>query len=151
MQSRKHTTLPSRGLWTKAGRQIASGAKAVRLRGSKRLPACPLSGRIVHPRTLGSLQQCCRVALRGPRPRNVALRGRARPARRRAAAWPGSRPPAQTRVASTSRTVSVRRFAERILWKICRVAGSVRFDARELHHFGGLFGFVGEELTEVGR
>ena len=32
-----------------------------------------------------------------------------------------------------------------------RVAGSVRFDARELHHFGGLFGFVGEELTEVGR
>src|SRR5215472_16124467 len=31
------------------------------------------------------------------------------------------------------------------------IAGSIRFDARELHHFGRLFGFVGEELTEVGR
>src|SRR6516225_4194238 len=30
------------------------------------------------------------------------------------------------------------------------IAGSIRFDARELHHFGRLFGFVGEELTEVG-
>jgi len=28
-------------------------------------------------------------------------------------------------------------FAERILWKICRGCGSIRFDARELHqpHF----------------
>src|SRR5262245_21357471 len=31
------------------------------------------------------------------------------------------------------------------------IAGSIRFNARELHHFGRLFGFVGEELTEVGR
>src|SRR5262249_14741142 len=44
-------------------RQIASGSKTVRLRGSKCFPVCLQSGRIVHPRTLASLQRCCRVAL----------------------------------------------------------------------------------------
>src|SRR6516164_6314260 len=29
------------------------------------------------------------------------------------------------------------------------IAGSIRFNVRELHHFGRFFGFVGEELTEA--
>src|SRR5262249_53550416 len=31
------------------------------------------------------------------------------------------------------------------------IAGSIRFDARELHHLAPLFGFLGQQLAEVGR
>src|SRR5262249_8812975 len=37
-----------------------------------------------------------------------------------------------------------------IYGRFAGIAGSIRFNARELHHFGRLFGFLGEELTEVG-
>ena len=42
------------------------------------------------------------------------------------------------------------RFAERILWKIAGVAGSIRFEARELDHLGPLLGFVDDQLFKVG-
>jgi low temperature requirement protein LtrA len=38
-------------------------------------------------------------------------------------------------------TLMLAGLAERDLWKICGVAGSIRFDARELHHLGPLLGF----------
>src|ERR1700730_7636961 len=30
------------------------------------------------------------------------------------------------------------------------IAGSIRFDARELHHLGPLLGFVGDQSAEIG-
>ena len=49
------------------------GSKAVRLTMSTCFPVCSQSGRVVHPRTLASLQRCCRVALLGPGAHDVAL------------------------------------------------------------------------------
>src|SRR5215472_12679253 len=50
-------------------------------------------------------------------------------------------------------TSAVRReaFAERdIMEDLPGLPGSIRFDARELHHLAPLFGFVGDELAKVG-
>src|SRR5262249_29586185 len=49
------------------------GLKAVRLRTSNVFRLAPKAAVIMHPRTLASLQRCCRVTLRRPSALDVAL------------------------------------------------------------------------------
>src|SRR6516164_9772905 len=42
-------------------------------------------------------------------------------------------------------------FAERDLWNIDSGSASLRLDAGEFDHLGPLFGFVGDQLSELSR
>src|SRR5262249_57537756 len=51
----------------------------------------------------------------------------------------------------TSRTISARRFAERVLRNIRpQSCGSLRLDVGEPHHLAPLLGFLGDEFAEIG-
>src|SRR6516165_12567331 len=64
--------------------------------------------------------------------------------------WPKSRANLRS-LAATSRTAvpAIRRTKH--YGRFDGIAGSIRFDARELHHLTPLLGFFGDELAEVGR